>query len=258
MKNKYLTTTASIFTVLLLLVLNINIVSAEINMWTDTYVNKNTSTVNMYALVELYDTSDNLITISKPVPVTIKYGTQFLPYNISQYYPQYPDAYVDWCNLTTKQEINEFDTSTGRIVNYSTIENSLFFTNFSSGVLSFRMHHEDILSISMACHYTNPDTLFIESLYFGQYSIFFPAHECVGCDKYSFEELTQENEKITERINQETSIYSSIQKVIEKNYQLWLILKWVLRIALLIGAVGLIFAGIYFFYQYIKKMAGVR
>jgi len=120
------------------------------------------------------------------------------------------------------------------------------------------MHHEDVLSTSMTCHYTNPDTLFIDSAYFGQYSIFFPAHECVGCDEFSFEELTQENNRFAEKVDAEIGIYSTVQSIVDKNFQLWQILRWVLRIAMLIGAIGLIFAGGYFFYSYIKKMSEFR
>jgi hypothetical protein len=258
MKNKLLTAMIGMIFLVTLLILNLNIASAEINLWTDTYLNQNASTVTMYALVNLYDTSTDLITISKPIPVVVRYNTQLLPYNISQYYSQYPNAIVDWCNLTMKHEENIFDGSTGRIVNYTTITDNFYLTNASLGTIGYRLHHEDVLSIAMTCHYTNPDTLFIDSLYFGQFSTFFPAHECLGCDKYSFEELTQENENFQDRVEEEMNIYTAIQNIIEKNYMLWVIMKWVLRIALIIGAVGLIFAGMYFFYVYIKNLAGMK
>lgn len=257
MKNILQSSIAFIF-LLTIILLNVNNASAEINLWTNTIVDSNSSTVSMYELINVGDTSTAIASIPRATPVTIRYDTQLLPYNISQYYPQYQNAVVDWCNLTLKFEANEINTTSGQIQNYSTLVTSYYFTNFSSGTLNYNMNNEDVLSVEMKCHYTNPDTLFIDSVYFGQFAVFFPARSCTGCDEHSFEQLTQANDAFASGAVQELGIYGIIQNIVEKNFQLWFIVAWILRIGILLASVGLIFAGVYFMYVYITKLAGDR
>lgn len=256
MNNKILST---IFA-MIFLILFISQVSGDIWSWQDTVIDTDRSIVRHHAYYQIQDTSYVNILIQKPVPVELVAGVDNLPYNISIYYPQFPNALVDWCNYTITWQKNEYDNTLGltdwRIVNTTLETTNTFFTNTNATnqVNQYKLRARDGLVADMDCHYTNNETLFIENTYFGQISSYVPAYECEGCGDKTFEQLTQENLFLSQRIAEETAVYTKIQSLIDKNYQIWVILSWFVKIALIFLAVTLMFVGIYYFYLFFKSI----
>lgn len=255
MKNKlFLSVIAGLF-----LILFMQSASAEVWVWTNT-IFPNETMVRYHAYYQIEDTSFTNILIQKPVRVQLIGNVQDLPYNISQYYPQYPNAYVDWCNYTITWQKNEYDSTLGltdwKIINTSLITTSTLFqnTNATFQIDTYTLRARDGLIADMDCHYTNPDTLFIDNNYFGFISAIIPAFECKGCGDYTFEEVTNLNEQIEANNFQEKGFADKIQQVIEKNFQVWIILFWFIKIALVGVAVILIFLPMYYFYMLIKSI----
>lgn len=253
--KKHLTLAYIIFSILTLLVLNVNMVSAEINMWSSVITDTNKSTVTYWTDYRLYDTSATGIGKHKVTPIVIQWQHDTLPYNISSYYVQYSNALVDWCNLTVYHYKNTYNDD-GDIINTTTDSYNQYFESVpaSDGIQQFYLVDLDTISSYMVCHYTNTDALYKDGVLFGSTSSYIPAFQCKGCDEHSFEELAKENEKTQEAIDQELSIYQLIYKIVTMNYKLWLILKWVIRITLVLASLFFIFAGVYYIYSYFKRM----
>lgn len=234
--------------------------SADIWSWEDTLIDQNRSIVRHHAYYQIQDTSFANILIQKPVRVELVAGIQNLPYDIGAGYPQFAGSYVDWCNYTITWQKNEYDSTLGltnwKIVNTTLETTNTYFANTSATnqVNQYELRARDGLIADIDCHYTNPETLFIDNIYFGQISSYVPAYECEGCGDKTFEQLTQENLVLEQRISEETGVYTQIQSLVDKNYTIWVILSWFVKIALIFLAIALMFVGIYYFYLFFKSI----
>jgi hypothetical protein len=255
MKNKILMAFAMIF-----LIAFISQASADIWSWQDTIIDTNRSIVRHHAYYQVQDTSFVNILIQFPIPIELVVGVQDLPYDIGATYPQFAGSYVDWCNYTITWQKNEYDSTLGltnwKIINTSLITTNTFFANTSATnqVDKYNLRARDGLIADIDCHYTNPETLFIDNVYFGQISSYVPAYECLGCSDKSFEQLTQENLVLEKRLTEETDMYTQIQSLVDKNFMIWTILSWFVKIALIFLAIALMFVGIYYFYLFFKSI----
>jgi hypothetical protein len=89
----------------------------------------------------------------------------------------------------------------------------------------------------------------------GQFDVFLPSYECKGCEEYTLEELSNQIEKNEEITLNELTIYENIQKAVDWNFTIWLIISWIIKIGFIIIAVGLIFVSVYYFYQFLQDIA---
>lgn len=235
----------------------IPMVHAEISLWDYTGIKSNESIVYYHAFYSIDDTSNALLTTTKPIDLFLRYTVEPLPYNLTAIYPQYPNAYVDWCNFTIAVSNNQFDPTTKNIINTTTTNYNYFFENtgLSFGTLQYQLRNKDSIVATMACHYTNPSTLFLENALFGRFSTYFPAFECTQCGEHDFEELTHANDNIEQRLTNETQIYTNIQNIVKINYQLWFYIIWFLKIALVLFSVSLIFIGVYYIYKFMTEVS---
>ena len=260
MKNKLLTSMIGMIFLVTLLVLNVNMASAEVWTWTNT-IFPNESIVRYYAYYQIEDTSNDLITIQRPIPIQLISDVETLPYNISQFYPQYPNAYVDWCNYTITWQRNIYDSTYG-FTNYQIVNTTLEVTNIfyentpaTFNVTQYYLKARDGLIAQIDCHYTNPDTLFIDNLYFGFITAYIPSFECSGCGEHSFEELINLNKQIEDNNFQQLGLTDKLQQIVDKNFQVWVILYWILKIGLIFLGIVLIFVPLYYFYLLFKSIS---
>jgi hypothetical protein len=242
-----------------LITIMVNLVSSEIYLWNSVTKDNSTSVVKYHAFYKFEDTSARGIGKQKDVPITLWYVVEALPYNLVGYGGQ-----VDWCNLTTRHYHNIYGTTFvawqgffgGELLNTTTETQSFFFqnTNLSSDKVTINMRDRDSLTADMTCHYTNSSTLYIENVLVGRFTTFMPSFECEGCTQYSLEELSYQTEKNEEITANELAIYDKIQTALSWNFQIWLIISWIIKIAFVLIAVGLIFAGVYYFYIFLKNI----
>jgi hypothetical protein len=235
----------------------INHVSADISFWRDISLDYNNSIVTSYGVYNFIDESKEFLGKYRAIPIGIMYDWNTIPVNISQYYPQYQNALVDWCHLTISHDIYDYDDE-GNFINSSTEEFTFNATSIPLGnnLSVFFMKHRDSLRIRWDCHYTNPQTLFIDGVVFADWGTFFPAFSCSGCEEFKLEELAKEIEYQQVQAEKEISIYQKIQKIVGLNMTLWTIFSWIVKIGLILGSVGLIFLSGYFFYSLIMNLAG--
>ena len=233
-------------------------VSAEEYLWNTVSLSSTAQTVNHHAFYWFEDTSASGIGNNKDVPITFYYTVQRLPYNLT-------NGNVDWCNLTITHYRNIYGTQFvawqgfygGELLNTTIETQNVYFTTapVEYGQITVNVRNRDTINADMKCHYENVSDLYEQNILVGQITTYMPSFECSGCSKYDFEELSNQittEESITQN---ELAIYDKFQTVVDWNFQIWLILSWVIKIIFLLLAVSLIFGGVYYFYSFLKKIA---
>jgi hypothetical protein len=237
-------------------------ISGEMNLWNEVSNDQSQSLTKYSALYTFDDTSARGIGKNKDIPLTFVYSVMPLPFNLTTN----GSAQVDWCNFTIVHYHNIYGTSFvafegfygGELLNTTIETQSYYFsTNGSSagGQVTFDMRDKDYLMATMKCHYTDPAYLYDGNILVGNFETLLPSYECEGCTKYSLEEISNEIERKEQVTQNELSIYQRIQTVIYWNFQIWLIMSWVIKISLILVAVGFVFAGVYSFYLLLKDLS---
>jgi len=237
------------------------LITSEMYLWNSVYVDAPNSVVKHHAFYWFDDTSARGIGKQKDIPVTLYYDVEPLPYNLSAVGGS---GEVDWCNLTIKSYHNIYGTtfvafqgfSGGDLLNTTTDFQTYYFASSpqTSGQIVLNMRDKDSFVADMTCHYTDNNSLFFESTLFARFTTYLPSFECVGCTQYSLEELSNQVEKQDETTANELEIYTAFQTMINWNFQIWLIMSYVVKIGLVFVAIGLIFATGYYFYLFLKRI----
>ena len=261
MKNKIFT--LALISISLMILLSAN-VSAEMWYWNTININYDDQTITQYGYYQFDDTSGQGVGRNKPIEVILWYEVEGLPYDLSV---GNHSGYVDWCNFTATHLMNKYGTSFiaweglvgGEFINTTEEVDNIYFENtttFSNGQFSYDMKDKDGLTIAMECHYTNASSLYVENILFGRFTTYFGAYECDDFQEYSLEELSNSVERNDEIIAEQTEVYGKIQYIIGRNFFLWLMASWLVKIGFLIMAVTLVFAGIYYLYMFLKDIEG--
>ena len=234
--------------------------SAEVSLWTDIYINNDDQTVSQYGYYQFDDTSARGVGRDKPIEIILWYTVEALPYDLTVNY----SGYVDWCNLTIKHDMNEYGGTFwsavglegGNYINTTTEITNYYFenTSLSYDQLSFFLKDKDSLTAEMECHYTDSSSVFVESILFGRFDTILGAYQCNDCEEYSLEQLSNEIDRNEQIIIDQSEVYDKIQSVMVINFNVWLIISWILKIGLLFTAVTLIFGGIYWLYLLFKSI----
>lgn len=232
--------------------------SADITFWRDVSLNQNKSIVKLHGYYQFFDESESLTGKFKSIPIGISYFWQDIPYNISAVYPQYANAYVDWCNLTIIHDSNQYSVLEGNLNNSAEEIFNVYLTNNLSDSQQkiFDMKHQDSLVLDWDCHYTNSNTLYIDNILFADWDTFYPAFSCSGCEESKLEELANDIQFNEQQAEKEVQIYEKVQIFVKLVYNLWLYASWIIKIGLIFLALTLIFAMGYLFYSILNSMAG--
>lgn len=226
----------------------IGFVNAESYSWQNVDIDKDTQIVTHHSFIYFDDTSTNLLGKFKPIETTITYTIQQLPYTLTGY-----NGTIDYCNVSLQIFKNIYD-SDGNLVNTTIEEESYYYNsnNVTTQSITKELFAKDVLFADASCHYTNPNTLYVEGILFGRIDIYMPSFECNHCEEFSLEELSNEIERTEEIVFEQEQIYSIAQTIISYNFQIWLIFIWIIKIGLIFVAVGLIFYSALFLYYQLK------
>jgi len=230
-------------------------VNAEMWLWEDTIISYNNNLVTKHGYYQFEDTSASGIGRDKPIGMVLWYVVEGLPYNLTAV--GYAGE-VDWCNFTIQHDKSSWEISDGqKYLNRTIVRESYYFQNTinsSSAQLYYELKDRDSLVADMVCHYTDSSSVFIENTLFGRWTTYFGAYECMDCEEYSLEELSNQIERNEDIIEEETEVYEKIQSIIDMNYQLWLIVSWIIKIGFVMAGIGLIFSGVYYLYNFFKDI----
>ena len=213
------------------------------------------SIVNLHLFYWFDDTSVSGIGMNKDIPITLYYVVQDLPYNLTY-------GNVDWCNFTIIHYQNIYGALSliygGGLafLNQTTEIQSFYFdSSLTSGIVKINARSRDIIQADMKCHYTNVSDLYENNILVGRFTTYMPSFECSTCTQYDFEQLTNRIDTADNITQNELIIYNKIQTVVNWDFQIWLILSWIIKIVFLLIAVGLIFSGVFYFYQFLQKIS---
>lgn len=239
------------------LLINIISINAEVTFWSDTLIHPDTQIVRYHGFYQFDDTSVKNIGRHKAIPITIQYLVEPLPFNLTY-------GNVDYCNFTITNFHNIYGTnfvafegfSSGDLLNTTINVTNIYFGtgSLSTGYITIDMYDKDSITLDMDCHYTDVRSLYQENVLVGSFSTFFPQFACDECSQYTVEQLSNEiasNDNITASSLQ---VYDKIQYVVAFNWQIWLVISWFIKIALIIVAIALVFSGIYYIYKYFEEM----
>lgn len=258
MKNKMLTLMLGM---IFLLTIMASPVSAEMSFWTEISLNYDEQTASQTGYYQYDDTSARGIGRNKPIDLMLWAEHNNLPFDLSG--GGYA-GYVDWCNLTVTHSENEYGTTflsflgitSGEYLGTTKTIDNYYYANVSAGYeqLFYDMRDKDSINYIFTCHYTDASSVFVESILFGKIDAYFGAYECDDCDLYSLEELSNQVERNEAIAEEQTEIYDKIQSIIDMNFKVWLIISWIIKIAFIFTAIGLIFSGIYWLYLLFKNI----
>jgi len=241
------------------------------------------NTTKQFTQTQLFDFGDNEFAGTlgvgqyKPLKVQLVRSCE----NISLFNSNNPDYSVEYVNWSVQHLSNTYSVF-GRSTNQTTISYSFgcsinacdysntpynagigtvqytffqtllhFFsiTPAISGSAEFNLVHRDALSVTMLTQfngtkiaYDSPCTYELKTQSFG----------CKGCDKFTFEELTNtvESEQETQQLN--INATSKVHSFVRLNYQAWAIFLWVFRILVFIAVIGIIIWLIFYTYHQIN------
>lgn len=245
MKKTILTITIS---VIFLLTIMTSFVNSEIFLWNDVSVVQAENTTTHHAFYKLDDTSEGFRWRNKGVPVTFDYTTQNLPYALTY-------GNVDWCNLTIIHYANDYDND-GNYINTTTEVQSYYFNSgVNTGSVTINLKDADEVSGDMKCHYENQNDLYQDNILAGSLTTYLPSYECKGCSEYTLEELSKAVEQNDEKTASELKVYGIVGTLVGLNYRFWLIASWIIKLGLLLVAVGLVFGGVYYLYKFLRDIS---
>jgi hypothetical protein len=239
-----------------------NFVNAEVSLWNNVILDTNNSIVKHHLFYQLTDTfqqvegQTGIFAIAdlvkshrnKVVLVGLYYDVNAIPYNLTY-------GSVDYCNLSIKQFHNVYDSS-GELTGSNYTSDSLLFGTgvATAGSFLVNMKADDTITADMSCHYTDTRSLFEDNILVGKITTFIPSFSCADCEQYSFEELSNEVDRTDEIIAEQNAMWTNIQNVIDFNFTGWLILSWLIKIAIIFIAVGLLLTTIYYIYNFVKSI----
>ncbi len=224
------------------------LVSAEIYLWQDVILSRSANTTTDHIYIQLDDTSEGFKWRNRQVPITLKFFTQDLPFNLTF-------GQVTSCNFSYTTFQNTYDNE-GNFLSDTKVSDSFFFTSgINEGEVTLFLKDDDDITADFKCFYTNTDSLYEDNALIGRITTFLPSFECRGCTEFTLEELSNEVERSEEITVNELAVYRIIQEIINKNFQLWLIASWIVKLFLVIFAVGLIFASFYYMWKFFEDIA---
>ena len=228
------------------------LISSEMSLWNSVIKDTDNSLVKQHLYYWFDDTSANGVGRSKVIPIYLLYNVQALPFNLT-------GGEVDWCNLTISHFVNEYVENNGLysyVVNHTHTDVSSYYfdSGADSDMLEFDMKANDVLIADMTCHYTDVNYLYEQNLLIGSITTYTPSFECKGCTQYTLEELSNQiaqQENITQN---ELAVYTSIQSGVNWNFEIWLIISWIVKIGFIVVGLFLIFAGAYYLYKFLENL----
>ena len=183
--------------------------------------------------------------------------------NISQWNISNPDNQVVYVNWSI-QHLKNIYSSTGDIINQTT-ENTAFGCPSSNcnglntpfGISEIRetyyLAHRDLLYIEMFVQYADNVNMVFDAPCSFQTKV--QSFSCKGCDDLTFEELTNQTAIMGYNSDINFNATNTATSLVKYNFQVWLILYYMIKIIVVIGIFILIISLVYFLYDKIREVA---
>jgi hypothetical protein len=155
-----------------------------------------------------------------------------------------PANKVNYCNFTVYYDSAQAGTSTPiySIVSASTIQNARYFVKLNKG---------DSVNAEMDCFFEGNRTLTIPATF----EIVTPTWDCKECQYYEWYQEYLKLVKAQTLGSYVVQTWSYINKLIQLNYEVVLILFWILMIEIFLFVIGLIIYGVFWLILYLNRLA---
>jgi hypothetical protein len=237
-----------LFLLLLGMILLSYFAQGELYLWNTVSKDYANDLVKYHAFYTFEDTSASGIGKSREIPIDFLVTTENLPFSVGGV------VNIDWCNFTLVHYKSVYDND-GNLINTSKETESRYYTSgVNSETITINAKARDRIIADMSCHYDDGDYLYYENVLGGRFTTFTGSYECSGCTEFTLEELTNQINNLENISNQEIQIYENVQKVVDYDFQVWLVLSWVVKIAFIFIAIFLIISSIRYFYNFVTEM----
>lgn len=224
--------------ILLALILLINQVSALEFFQYMQDIGNNTIRSHGYLFYSTQDNTDNYIPDGKPLEFYIQYWAKINSWNEGN-----PLNNVTYCNLLGIQ----YSNLTGSAILAFNV------SNITGEVLEAKqfvnLYPDDSLSINMDCFYKTNSTLLMPA----NFQIVTPSFACKSCQFYEWTLRNVEANKIAVLKDNYFLTYGYIINLFLLNYEVIIILYWIVLISLLLFSVSMVFYGAYWVYLFLRR-----
>jgi hypothetical protein len=197
----------------------------------------NTIRSHGYVFYSMQDGTENYINDGKPLEFYIDYYALIDTWNNIN-----PKNNVTYCNLAGIQYSNITGSTT-----------QAFNKNLTGDVSNSKqfvvLYPDDSLSINLDCFYQNNATLIMPA----NFQIVTPSFACKSCQFYKWTLSTIESNKVKTLKTNFFLTFEYIKKIILLNYEVIIILYWIVLISLLLFSVSMIFYGAYWVYLFLRR-----
>lgn len=192
-------------------------------------------------IVATYDKSDlDYITGNEPLQFYVYYNAMLKSWNENN-----PNYYVNNCTLTSRiwhsGENNSY---------YSTLQ--IFDdVDYANAKEFYFLYNGDTIFVDMNCYFnsTAPSSSQMPT----SMQIITPTWRCKACQYYDWAITEKTILKAGNVSDKTTQVIGFIREIIFLNFEMWIILFWILVILLFFISIGLIFAGLYWVFMYMRN-----
>lgn len=155
-----------------------------------------------------------------------------------------PNNKVNYCNFTVYYDSAQAGTSTSvySIVSASTIQNARYFVKLNKG---------DSVNAEMICFFEGNRTLTIPATF----EIVTPTWDCKECQYYEWYKDYIQLSKAQTLSSYNVLTWDFVNKLIQLNYEVVLILFWILMIEIFLFVIGMIIYGVFWLILYLNRLA---
>jgi hypothetical protein len=245
MKNKILFGISAILLALLI----IQSVSAIVSFYQETiflpdnpHITRTTNSV--FWILGKYDGVKDIITDDSLLEVEIDYSMYPKTWNEKNI-----NYEIENCTLT----INYFENKLNESYVFYNETISKTDADLMGAKYFVRVPQKDGISVFMDCYFNNTSSRILSTP--TELDIKLPTYECKSCQYYNWVVQQRSVEKAKVVGNNAVTIWDYIKELISLNFEIILALFWLLIIVIFLGAIGLIFIGIYWGFLWLRHLA---
>lgn len=258
---KKLTFALAIISLVTLMALSVN---AEMYLWNEVKIREDVGAVSQYGYFQFYDDIEAISNLDqvlldlkrslyagRTVDLTLYGVVEHMPYNTTNYT-------IDYCEFNVTHLKTNYDNEGNLISTNETTYGWLYTSNPTANITTvyLELRNRDSVTYDMRCYYNDTDYLYDESILFGSVTTYLPANKCNDCEEYTLEELSNEIERTDDIIEEETAIYRIVQTLFDFDFQIWLIVSWLVKILAVVVAISLAFYGVYHLFLFLRDIEG--
>jgi hypothetical protein len=201
-----------------------------------------------------YDTSidySDYVPMGSPFQFYIQYGlTPIADWNIEK-----ENNTIDYCSILVKESHFTRLANGSLIINIQDTLNQTFTALDTTATENqyryfVSMQRGDYTEVYADCHFTGAEQIMSMPI---QFSIVAPTKNCKACQYLETYKKSIDNMMGDILTGYSETLKGYMREIISLNIEIWNILFWIFKIALLLFVIGLVFLGIYWFYLFIRE-----